>query len=302
MLKAIAASLATTVALPLALTLATVAATASAQPPAGMPTAADIRTAPPSLRPSVQLGTGPGEELWENFLDQTSVRNVTGGALYPVRPASGRSNGRAVIVVPGGGYRFVSIESEGFRVADALAAEGYTAFVLKYRTLTTPVDRADYLRETAALFANLGRGDLADNPPAVEDLAVAIRHVRDHAADYAIDPAQIGVVGFSAGSRTAIRLVEQKPEAALLENVALIYPPMVQTVRPGPRPPMFLAIAADDPLFRQGGLSLMQNWLNESPRVEFHLYSGGSHGFGMNPHGTTSDLWFSQYAAWLDRH
>lgn len=285
----------------LALGCTLIAAPALAQP-TGMPTAADIRTAPASLRPAIQLGSGPDAELWEDFLDQTSVRNVTGAALYPVRPAPGRANGRAVIVVPGGGYRFVSIESEGFRVADALAAEGYTAFVLKYRTITTPVDRADYLRETAALFANLGRGDLADNPPAVDDLAAAIRHVRDHASEWNLDPAHIGVVGFSAGSRTAIRLVEQKPEAALLENIALIYPPMVQTVRPGPRPPMFLAIAADDPLFRQGGLSLMQSWLNESPRVEFHLYSAGSHGFGMNPHGTTSDLWFSQYAAWLDRH
>lgn len=301
MLKTFATAVALPLTLSLALSFSAVALPAAAQPPS-MPTAADIRTAPPSLRPSVQLGSGPAQELWEDFFDQTSVRNVTGAGLYPVRPASGHSNGRAVIVVPGGGYRFVSIQSEGFRVADALAAEGYTAFVLKYRTIDTPVDRAAYLRDTIALFANLGRGDLADNPPAVADLATAIRHVRDHAADYGVDPAQIGVVGFSAGSRTAIRLIEHHPEAALLENVALIYPPMVQTVSAGPRPPLFLAVAADDPLFRQGGLSLAQHWLAESPRVELHLYSGGGHGFGMRPNGTTSDLWFGQYAAWLDRH
>jgi len=299
MLKAVTAAVIT---LPLALSLTAIAGPAAAQPAGGPPTAFEVRTAPASLRQSVQLGSGPAQELWEDFLNQTSVRNVTGAALYPVRPAQGRSNGRAVIVVPGGGYRFVSIESEGFRVADALAAEGYTAFVLKYRTVDTPVDRTAYLRETGALFANLGRGDLADNPPAVDDLAAAIFHVRDHAGDYGIDPARLGVVGFSAGSRTAIRLIEHHAEAALLENVALIYPPMLHSVGTGPRPPLFLAIAADDPLFRQGGLSLVNQWLSESPRVEFHLYSGGSHGFGMRPAGTTSDLWFSQYVAWLDRH
>jgi dienelactone hydrolase len=99
-----------------------------------------------------------------------------------------------------------------------------------------------------------------------------------------------------------MRLVEWKEEARQTENVALIYPPMTQTVKGGPRPPLFLAIAADDPLFKQGGLALLQSWLGESPAAEFHLYSAGSHGFGMGIKGTTSDLWIEQYIAWLDRH
>ena len=77
---------------------------------------------------------------------------------------------------------------------------------------------------------------------------------------------------------------------------------MTQIVKPGPRPPLFLAIAADDPLFKQGQLGLFDAWLKESDRIEFHLYSGGSHGFGMGIKGTTSDLWIDQYIAWLDRH
>jgi len=256
-----------------------------------------------SLRPAIELGSGAGAEQWEAFVDQVSVRNVTGAALYPVLPPPGRRNGRAVIVVPGGGYRFVSIDSEGFRVAEALAAEGYAAFVLKYRTVATARDIPAYLADTMKLFANLGKGELADHPPAVEDLATALAHVRSHAADWQVDPARIGVIGFSAGSRTAIRLIETSPEAAgRLDSVALLYPPMTQPVKSGPRPPLFLAIAADDPLFQQGKLTLLSGWLNESPKVEFHLYAGGSHGFGMRPNGNTSDLWIGQYLAWLKRH
>jgi hypothetical protein len=52
----------------------------------------------------------------------------------------------------------------------------------------------------------------------------------------------------------------------------------------------------------QGKLALLDAWLKESPKAEFHLYSAGSHGFGMGIKGTTSDLWIDQYIAWLDRH
>ena len=261
-------------------------------------------TVKPVMRPSQPLLAGPcqNDEQWERMFEQTNVRNVTCPALYPVLPKPGRSNGKAVIVVPGGGYQFVSIEQEGFKVADALAARGYTAYVLKYRTLPTPRDNGAFMAEMAKLFGSLGKGELKDDPAAVSDLAAALTVIHGDAAARGIDPAKIGVIGFSAGSRTAIRLVEQKGEAKLAENVALIYPPMTQTVKGGPRPPLFLAIAVDDPLFVQGGLGLLQSWMSESPRVEAHLYAAGSHGFGMAIKGTTSDLWIDQYIAWLDRH
>jgi acetyl esterase/lipase len=276
-----------------------VAAPVAAQPPGPIL----LETVRPATRPSLALGpAGRSEEQWERIFDQANVRNVVSPALYPVLPRPGKANGRAVIVVPGGGYRFVSIESEGFLVAEALAAQGYAAFVVKYRTLPTPRDQGPYLAEIGKLFGALGKAKLDDDPPAVDDLAAAIALVRRDAATWGIDPAHIGAIGFSAGSRTLIRLLEQKPEAKLLENAALLYPPMTETVRGGPRPPLFLAIAADDPLFVQGGLGLLQAWLGESRNTEFHLYQGGSHGFGMHARGTTSDLWIGQYLAWLDRH
>lgn len=268
---------------------------------AQMPPPETIR---PLARSSIPLPSEAcdNQEQWERMFEQTDVRNVTCPAVYPVLPKSGKANGRSVIVVPGGGYQFVSIEQEGFRVADALAARGYTAFVVKYRTAQTPRDPSGFMAAMAKLFGNLGKAELADNPSAVDDLAHAIRLVHDEAGKRGLDPGKIGVIGFSAGARSAIRLLEDKAEAKLAENIALIYPPMTQPVKPGPRPPMFLAISADDPLFRQGGLGLVDAWLKESNRTEFHLYSAGSHGFGMAIKGTTSDLWIDQYIAWLDRH
>ncbi|MFM5908055.1 MAG: alpha/beta hydrolase [Novosphingobium sp.] len=272
------------------------------------PVAAQMPPVPESVkpiqRPSIPLFTGEcaDSEQWERMFEQVNVRNVTCARLYPVLPKPGKANGKAVVVAPGGGYMFVSIDQEGFRVADALAARGYTAFVLKYRTTPTPRDNGEYLAAMAKLFGNLGKGELKDNTAAVDDMAAAVALVRADATKRGLDPAKIGVIGFSAGARTAIRLLEWKDEAKLAENVALVYPPMTRPVQGGPRPPLFLAIAADDPLFMQGKLGLIDKWLVESPKVEFHLYSAGSHGFGMGIKGTTSDLWIDQYIAWLDRH
>ncbi|OYU35402.1 alpha/beta hydrolase [Novosphingobium sp. PASSN1] len=272
----------------------------TAAPAMAQPAGFTAETVPAVRGEEIVLNAVPtGGETWTRVFGQVWARNVQRSTLYVIRPMNGRANGKSVIVVPGGGYMFVSIDSEGFRVADRLAAQGYTAFVLKYRVNPTPPTAEGFMAEMAAKFGQLGKGELPDLPPAVDDLASAITAVKAHAAEWKLDPTQIGAIGFSAGSRTLIRLIEQKPEAALLHHVGLIYPPMTQTVTGGPRPPLFLAIAAGDPLFKQGGLKLVDNWLKESNTVEFHLYIGGEHGFGMMPKGTTSDRWIDQYIDWL---
>ena len=240
-----------------------------------------------------------GGETWTRVFGQVWARNVQRSTLYVIRPKNGRANGKSVIVVPGGGYMFISIDSEGFRVADRLAAQGYTAFVLKYRVNPTPPTPEGFMADMASKFGQLGKGELADLPPAVDDLTAAVSLVTARAVEWKLDPKQVGAIGFSAGARSLIRLIEQKKEAALLRHAALLDPPMTQTVTGGPRPPLFLAIAAHDPLLKQGGLNLLDKWIKESDAVEFHLYYGGEHGFGMMPKGTTSDRWIDQYLDWL---
>lgn len=268
-------------------------------PPTPPPPVVIERPDLPELVPLYPDSDVEDQAIWENFWEQVTLRNVTRPGLIPYLPESDRANGQAIIVVPGGGYKFLSMENEGDKVARRLADEGFAAFILEYRIPLTPVEPQAYLQELARVFGNLGKGPLPDHKPAVDDLAAAVRLVAGNAPQWNVDPETIGVVGFSAGSRTTIRLIEQYPEAELVDNVALIYPPMANPVEGEQRPPLFLAIAVDDPLFQQGGLSFAEGWLAHSRDIEFHLYSGGSHGFGMQEKGTTSDLWIENYLAWL---
>ncbi len=274
-------------------------ATTQGAPPLPFQIAPPVATTAPE-RPSIALREGgENHEQWENFLDQLIVRNVDQPALYSVSPESGHSNGKAIIVVPGGGYQFVSMSNEGFPVAERLAREGYTAFVLKYRTMPSARDGRAFLDQTSRLFAQMGHSSLSDYQPAVDDLTAALAYVRTHCAAMGCSGGNIGVVGFSAGARTLIRAIEQSPEAGTIHSAALLYPPMTQVIHGGPRPPLFLAIAVDDPLFRQGGLALPQAWIAETGNIEFHLYSGGSHGFGTHTHGVTAENWLDEYVVWL---
>ena len=238
-------------------------------------------------------------ELWERFFGQVMVRNVSVPTLIPVLPALEKRNGKAIVIVPGGGYQFISIENEGFGIAEQLVKEGFSTFIVKYRLPRTPVDAQQNQVQLAQLFGNLGKKKLADWKAAVDDVAATLKLVSSRASEWGIDPERIGIVGFSAGARTTIRLLEQRAEASLADHIALLYPPMDQVVEAGPRPPLFLAIAADDPLFKQGGMALPEAWYQQSKDIEMHVYSGGSHGFGSRSTGTTSDIWMANYLNWL---
>lgn len=75
----------------------------------------------------------PADEVRFPYGDETLHLNVTYPTLTPVLPAPGKANGTAVIVAPGGAFMILAMEKEGWQVAKALADQGVTAFVLKYR-------------------------------------------------------------------------------------------------------------------------------------------------------------------------
>ncbi|WP_162174866.1 alpha/beta hydrolase [Hyphomonas oceanitis] len=248
----------------------------------------------------VTLGLGTeNQEQWEHFLNQLIVRNVTSPDLYPVRPSAKNNNGKSVIVVPGGGYAFVSVENEGFPVAQRLAEEGYTAFVLKYRTRETPRSPSEFLDQMAKQFANLGKQDRKPYHPAIEDLGTAIRYVSESCPEYDCTSGKVSLIGFSAGGMSVMKALENGASGTFIDKAALIYPPMSQSIESDLTIPIFLAIASDDPLFEQGGFSLPKVLSEMAGSLEFHLYSRGGHGFGTLRKGTTSAAWLEQYILWL---
>jgi len=96
---------------------------------------------------------------------------------------------------------------------------------------------------------------------------------------------------------TALNGQDAKP--AFIGN---IYGGLAPMPAPADAPPLFVALAADDPLFGNRGFGLIQNWLDAKRPVEFHLYEQGGHGFGMYQKTTTSTGWFDAFVSWMRMH
>lgn len=267
-----------------------------------------LRVKPPSeptalqLRP-VQDAVGP-EEIWYKAGGTYIVRNVTHATLTPVMPAPGKATGAAVIVAPGGAYMLLPIEHEGWQIAKKLADQGITAFVLKYRISKTPEDEKDFAafaRSRGELIAkSLSEGTpMPEEPLATEDALAAVKMVRQNAEKWNVDPSRIGLIGFSAGAVTAIKAAISPDAAARPDFIASFYPSLASESVPHDAPPMFLAIAFDDPLFGKQDMDIVEAWRKAGRKVEFHGYESGGHGFGFGMPETTTQLVFEQFMLWM---
>lgn len=256
-------------------------------------------------------GTLPGttaQEGWHRQYGKVFARNVTSATLTPFLPDPAKATGAAAIVAPGGGFRTLSMENEGWDVARALAARGVAAFVLKYRLNQTPSDMNAFAESMRRMFAGpvppqrpSPEAQLRMIGPQIADARAAFALVRKRAGEWRVDPDRIGMVGFSAGAMltvaTAIAGEDAKP--AFLGD---IYGPLSAMTVPPDAPPLFVALAADDPLFGNSDFGLVEAWRKAGKRVEFHLYEQGGHGFGMYPKPTTSTGWFEAFMSWLAMH
>jgi acetyl esterase/lipase len=294
-----------------ALVLMIVGTPVLAQNPSGFSAPRRVAIQPEPNAMPLYPGVAPGsegwtqKEVWTGMGPQIWVRNVTRPTLTPFLPKKGKGNGAAVLVVPGGGFRFVSITSEGWDVARWLADRGVAAFVLKYRTMETPDGEDAFFRSMAGLFNTTQPVTL----PAPEmivpgeiaraDAQVALRMIRSHAAHWGVDPGRVGMLGFSAGAMTTMATTLADAPDARPDFIAPIYGMMTAVTPPANPQPMFVALASDDPLFNKQGFGLVESWQKAGGAVELHYYSGGGHGFGSRKIGTTSDMWFEQFHAWM---
>lgn len=243
-------------------------------------------------------------ENWSQQGDNVVVRNVTRPTLAPVLPDPAKATGAAVIVAPGGGFMALSTETEGYQVARALASRGIAAFVLKYRLVPTPADEGESQRFSvqrliAALSNPASGGESLRNPESTEDGLAALQLVRSNAAKWNIDPARVGMMGFSAGAMTSLATALTPQAKARPAFIGYIYGPQTSVAVPTDAPPMFDAIALDDQAFPSMGFPIVADWLKARRPVELHAYGRGGHGFGLGHPGTTPTLLIEEFTAWL---
>lgn len=249
------------------------------------------------------------------------ITNVAMPELRVFRPA--QPNGRSLLSIPGGAYRFVSIANEGVDVAEAMTAMGYTVFVLVYRLP--------------------GEGWQGREDVPLQDAQRSVRLIRAQAAKYGLDPDKLYAVGFSAGGHLGASLATGFEEhlytpvdgadrlSARPKGMGLIYPvishapgvghaestrlllgenPSTQAiarrspalhVSPG-TPPVFIMHAMDDPAVPVENSLLMIDALRAAKRpVEAHLFEEGGHGFGLGAVDMPVSNWIGLFADWIER-
>lgn len=199
----------------------------------------------------------------------------------------------AVLVIPGGAYKFCS-DREAEPIALAYLAKGFNAFVLRYS-----------LNDKAAF------------PTPLNDAEKALRFIRDKADEFHIYPDKIAVCGFSAGGHLAAAvstMSEEKPNACILGYPCILdstSPILAKPVESLDRyvtpntPPTFIFAARDD------GCVPIKNSLRYADKLdengvgfELHIFSHGDHGFSL-ANGTVCDKQglkkCKQNSYWLDR-
>lgn len=264
-------------------------------------------SAKPELVPIWPDGV-PDNDLWRDIgpeiestvpLGIRMVRNVSKPTLTVYLPDPEVATGTGIIVCPGGGFHFLSVDHQGIDVARWLNDRGIAAFVLRYRLVLTPDEDA-----FQAFFANItAHRPQMDRvrPMVTADGLQAVRTVRERATRWGIAPDRIGIIGFSAGAGASVGAAtkymdpENRPDFA-----ASIYGEWWERWIPDDAPPLFLSACFDDPLVDvTATTSLYDAWYRARRPVELHLYSQGGHGYGVRAQGLPSDAWIDHFQEWL---
>ncbi|HXN51485.1 MAG TPA: alpha/beta hydrolase [Candidatus Acidoferrum sp.] len=245
----------------------------------------------------------PGSESWDYpetdaigpHDNVRRVSNVTHPTLTVYFPDSSAATRTAIIICPGGGFRWLSIDNEGGDVARRLNSFGVTAIVLKYRVVRT----GDVDEGGTAKMAERRKTVI---PLAIADGQQAIRVVRAHATEWGIAPDRIGIIGFSAGGYVTAAVALQFDAKSRPSFAAPIYPGTPEDVTPAAdAPPLFLVHADDDKTVSpmENSIRLYAAWKKAGLPAEMHIYAQGGHGFGMRKRGLPVDSWIERFRDWL---
>jgi acetyl esterase/lipase len=249
--------------------------------------------------------TVPGKDLH-------IIRNVTVPTLTVFPAKSAGATKTAAIIAPGGGFRVLAVDQEGYSVAEWLSQRGITAFVLKYRLAFTPGTDQEFapnLLSPPIPRPNDGNANPA-GPPGLPDEAQkngiadgiqAIKVVRAGAAKWGISPDKIVFIGFSAGGVVTSGTMLADSAADRPNFAAPIYGAPFGALPniPADTPPTFLAVAEDDPLAAAPVLKFFEALRAAKGTPELHVFRSGMHGFSMQQRNTTSDHWIEELYWWM---
>lgn len=270
-------------------------------------------------KPAAPLTETVDERSTDSLVSDRAVFGISRPRMAVFRPD--RPNGAAVLLTPGGGFRWVVVDKEGYEMGRWLAARGFTAFVLFYR------------------LPGEGWASGPDTPLA--DAQRAMRLIRAQARDFSLDPERVAAMGFSAGghvcadlaARFASRVYEPVDAADRLSAKPLCAAPIYPVVsmepalaHPGSRqlmlganptpvqeeahspdrnvpadaPPHFLVHAEDDDVVPvENSLRLHAALRTAKVPVELHLFVNGGHGFGLRKAvGKPVEAWPDLWRAW----
>lgn len=239
----------------------------------------------------------------------TAVTNVSRPTMTVYAP-SGNNTGAALVVFPGGGFQVLAIDLEGTEVCDWLTSVGVTCVLLKYRVPSEPYD----------WHCDCRPHNYMTPKQALQDAQRTMGLVRQHAAEWHVDPHKVGVLGFSAGgylvaaisTKFAHRLYppidDADRQSARPDFAVAIYPghlaigdklnPNVPVTRE--TPPTFLLQAQDDHVDGVNqALVYHAALLKAGVPAEMHVYARGGHAFGLRRTPQPVSDWPRLVEAWL---
>ena len=228
--------------------------------------------------------------------------NVTEPTITLYKAPEETNTHAAVVVFPGGGYSILAMDLEGTEVCDWLNGIGVNCVLLKYRVP--------------------GSGPYPKSAAALEDAQRAMGMVREHAAEWGIDPTRVGVLGFSAGGHLAAALsthyekrlyprVDAADDESCRPDFAIvIYPGYLAVAEKGMEfnpeipvtaetPPTFLVQAEDDPVHVENAIEYFMALKKAGVAAELHVYTKGGHGYGLRPTELPVTHWPVLAATWL---
>ena len=227
--------------------------------------------------------------------DIIRVEKITQPSFTVHRPE--KPNGTGVVILPGGGFRYVVPNLEGTEAADWLNKNGITAFVLNYRTANS--------------------GEKRWEKP-LQDAQRTLSLVRSRADEWGLNKDQIGLLGFSAGGQVAARLLAREgkqsyPKIDAIDETScqpdfciLVYPWRMYDQKndalaagisvPKNCPSTFIVHTDDDQSSALGAVLFYADLKRAGIPSALHVYCNGGHGYGLRPRKNSDISTWPQHA------